>query len=135
MLGRFTESLAADRSVVYKSDRSHRTNAIGETSSPRFFFRCMNTPDSPISPRQFNTRLGLFLFVIYLVLYVGFVLINAFFARSMEVIVLAGLNLAIVYGFGLIAAALLLAFVYGVLAKVDVDESDSNEPSSEGDGE
>ncbi len=77
----------------------------------------MNTSDSPSPQRQFNTKLGLLLFFIYLALYTGFVLINAFAADSMETIVLAGLNLAIVYGFGLILFALLLALIYGLLCK------------------
>lgn len=53
------------------------------------------------------------MFVVYLAFYLGFVLINAFRPAWMEWVALAGLNLAIVYGFGLIVAALLLALVYG----------------------
>ena len=38
----------------------------------------MTSPPSPTSPeRRYNVRLGLILFTIYLVLYLGFVLINA----------------------------------------------------------
>ena len=69
------------------------------------------------------------LFVIYLVLYVGFVLINAFAADVMDLKVFAGLNLAIVYGFGLIVSALILACIYGVLAKVDTDEAETGHDS------
>ena len=64
-----------------------------------------------------NAKLGLFLFAAYLLLYAGFVLTNAFAPSAMEQIVWAGLNLAVVYGFGLIFAAFLLALVYGVLCK------------------
>ena len=92
----------------------------------------MNTPESSASPRQFNMRLGMVLFVIYLVLYVGFVLINAFAADLMETETLAGLNLAIVYGFGLIVSALVLACIYGVLAKVDTSEGDTSKDDCEG---
>ena len=59
----------------------------------------MATSNHHSSERQFNTRLGLILFVSYLALYLGFVLINALRAQMMETIVVAGLNLAIVYGF------------------------------------
>ena len=79
----------------------------------------MNTSDSPSPQRRFNTRLGLFLFLVYLILYTGFVLINAFVADKMETIVLAGLNLAIVYGFGLIVFALVLALIYGLMCRKD----------------
>lgn len=59
------------------------------------------------------SRIGLLLFAIYLVLYGGFVLLAAFSPQTMEITPLAGVNLAIWYGFGLIAAAFLLALVYG----------------------
>ena len=74
-----------------------------------------------MSPRRFNVRLGMALFVVYLALYLGFVLINAFAAEWMEVTTLGGLNLALVYGFGLILAALLLALVYGWLCRSEPD--------------
>lgn len=64
--------------------------------------------------RRHNSRLGLALFAVYLLLYAGFVFISAFATDVMDTIVVAGLNLAIVYGFGLIVAALVLALVYGM---------------------
>jgi uncharacterized membrane protein (DUF485 family) len=60
-----------------------------------------------------NSRIGLVLFGIYLVLYGGFVLLNAFSPETMEKTPMAGVNLAILYGFGLIIAALVLALLYG----------------------
>ena len=95
----------------------------------------MNTSDSPSPQRQFNTKLGLILFFVYLALYAGFVLINAFAADVMETIVLAGLNLAIVYGFGLILFALLLALIYGLLCKKEPleDIASSETATTEGD--
>jgi uncharacterized membrane protein (DUF485 family) len=81
----------------------------------------MQTDDSQFSPaspeRRFNTRLGLILFVVYLLLYLGFVLTSALATDVMEITVIAGLNLAIVYGFGLIFAALALALIYGLLCR------------------
>ena len=92
----------------------------------------MTTSDSPSSQRQFNTRLGLILFVIYLVFYLGFVLINAFAADVMETVVVAGLNLAIVYGFGLIVSAFVLALFYGVMCRSEPDDIQS---TSAGEGD
>lgn len=66
-----------------------------------------------------NARLGLWLFAAYLALYLGFVLLSAFSAQTMEQPVIAGLNLAIVYGFGLIVGALVMALIYGWLCKPD----------------
>ena len=60
-----------------------------------------------------NSRIALLLFVIYLALYGGFVLLAAFSPETMERTPFAGVNLAIWYGFGLIIAALILALVYG----------------------
>ncbi len=62
----------------------------------------MSDPEPISSQRRHNTRLGLILFCVYLALYLIFVLLNAFKADVMDTIVLAGLNLAIVYGFALI---------------------------------
>jgi uncharacterized membrane protein (DUF485 family) len=60
-----------------------------------------------------NTRIGLALFVVYSLVYGGFVLLAAFSPESMEATPLAGVNVAIWYGFGLIVAAIVLALVYG----------------------
>ena len=60
-----------------------------------------------------TTRIGLSLFAVYLLLYGGFVLLAAFSPETMEARPLAGVNLAIWYGFGLIVAAIVLALVYG----------------------
>lgn len=79
---------------------------------------------SPSPQRQYNTRLGLLLFVIYLAMYLGFVLINAVDAQKMETIVFAGLNLAIVYGMALIVMALVLALIYGAMCKPEPSEVD-----------
>jgi uncharacterized membrane protein (DUF485 family) len=64
-----------------------------------------------------NARYGFVLFAIYLAIYSVFVALNAFWPRLMAHEVIAGLNFAIVYGFGLIITALLLAAVYGWLCR------------------
>lgn len=89
-----------------------------------------NEPDEQenIETISRNTRLGMILFIVYLVLYGGFVLLNTFSPAQMEVVVFAGLNLAIVYGFTLIIAAFALAMIYGWLCRNDVSStSDSKE--------
>ncbi|MCA9098496.1 MAG: DUF485 domain-containing protein [Planctomycetaceae bacterium] len=69
-----------------------------------------------------NARVGLLLFVIYLAFYSGFVLINTFAPEQMEVQPIDGVNLAILYGFGLIIAAFVLAMLYGFLCTTDGDK-------------
>ncbi len=68
-----------------------------------------------------RARYGLILFAIYLLLYGGFVLLNVFDPKLMESTPVAGVNLAILYGFGLIAAALLLALIYAWLCRASND--------------
>jgi uncharacterized membrane protein (DUF485 family) len=70
-----------------------------------------------------NSRIGMVLFVFYLALYGGFVLVNTFSPETMEATPLAGINVAIWWGFGLIAAAFLLALVYGFLCRNPEEKS------------
>lgn len=62
-----------------------------------------------------NSRIGLVLFALYLLLYGGFVLVNTFSPETMEATPWAGVNVAVLSGFGLIVAALVLALLYGML--------------------
>ncbi len=71
---------------------------------------------------KYNSRIGLVLFALYLLLYGGFVFLSAFSPETMERTPLAGVNLAILYGFGLIIVALMLALLYGWLCKSSDDE-------------
>ena len=78
-----------------------------------------------------NARLGLQLFCVYLVLYGGFVLLAAFSPTTMEITPLAGINLAILYGFALIVGALIMALIYGALCHGEpVDAGDSGTQTS-----
>lgn len=60
-------------------------------------------------------RIGLVMFVVYLMCYGGFVGLNAFAPAMMELAPAGGINLAILYGMGLILAAFVLALLYGWL--------------------
>lgn len=75
-----------------------------------------------------NARVGLILFTVYLLLYGGFVLLNAFATETMEWTPVAGVNLAILYGFGLIVAALMLAVLYGLLCKPAREQDEREAP-------
>ena len=59
-----------------------------------------------------HARAGLWLFGVYLMLYGGFVGLSAFAPGLMAREPLGGLNLAVLYGMGLILAAVVLALVY-----------------------
>jgi uncharacterized membrane protein (DUF485 family) len=62
-------------------------------------------------------RIGLVLFAIYLIVYGGFVLLNAFAPHLMQWKPMSGVNLAVAYGFGLILSAFGLAVVYGFVSR------------------
>ena len=64
---------------------------------------------------SYKSRLGVWMFLVYAVVYVGFVLINVLWPKTMSTIIVAGLNLAVVYGFGLIVLAMILALIYNWL--------------------
>ena len=67
-------------------------------------------------PSRRNARIGLVLFAVYLVLYTAFVVLNAFRPDIMERTA-AGVNYAVLAGFGLIAGAFVIALVYGWLCR------------------
>lgn len=66
-------------------------------------------PDHAVEEK---TRLGVWMFILYAIIYGGFVAINVLKPTLMEVRIIFGLNLAVVYGFGLIVFALILALIY-----------------------
>lgn len=71
-----------------------------------------------------NSSIGLVLFGLYATCYATFVLVNAYAAHLMEWEPIAGLNLALLSGFGLILLALVLALFYGVIANSAADVAD-----------
>lgn len=80
----------------------------------------LHSSDVPMKSR--NSRIGLVLFFLYLLLYGGFVLLNTFWPDTMDATPFAGVNVAIWYGFGLILAAFALALIYGFLCGPTEDE-------------
>ncbi len=76
----------------------------------------------PAAPQEkdyapgYKTRLGIIMFFIYALIYVGFMAINMVSPKTMaNRTAVFGLNLASLYGFGLIIFALLLALLYNLL--------------------
>lgn len=61
---------------------------------------------------EYKTKIGLRLFLVYGIVFAVFVALNTFIPNIMGVIVLFGLNLAIIYGFFLIIFAVVLGIVY-----------------------
>jgi len=59
-----------------------------------------------------KSKIGLILFGVYSLVYVGFVVINTLTPQTMGTQILFGLNLAVVYGFSLILLAIVMGLIY-----------------------
>lgn len=62
----------------------------------------------------YKTRLGVKMFAVYTIVYATFVILNTTNPKMMESIVL-GQTAAVIWGFGLIALALIMAVIYNRL--------------------
>ncbi len=62
-----------------------------------------------------KSRLGVILFLVYTLIYSGFVIIGVSKPEIMGLHVLGKQNLAIVYGLGLIILAIVMGFVYNTI--------------------
>ena len=88
---------------------------------------------APDPASNYKSRLGVRMFLIYCVVYAGFVLTNVLTeGRAMQAIVAAGLNLAVVYGMGLIILALVMAVIYNALCTAK--EKELADKADEGEG-
>jgi uncharacterized membrane protein (DUF485 family) len=59
-----------------------------------------------------KAKLGVILFIVYTLIYAGFVLIGLTKPELMGLELMGGQNIAIVYGFGLIILAIVMGFIY-----------------------
>src|SRR3954468_19027874 len=74
-----------------------------------------------------NARVGLWLFAVYVILYAGFMVLSAFYPERMRASAVAGVNLAVAYGFALIIGAFLLALVYMFLVRARAADENAAE--------
>lgn len=88
----------------------------------------------PDHASDYKMRIGVSMFILYALVYAGFVVINITNPLWMEQIIFAGLNLATVYGFGLIIFALILALIYNCLCGIKEKELNSGVKEDGGEG-
>ena len=62
-----------------------------------------------------KTRLGIILFTIYALIYALFVVIGVMYTDTLGVKAIGNLNLAVVYGIGLIVLAAIMGFIYNLI--------------------
>lgn len=75
----------------------------------------LHGPAAKLSEDKASKRkaaLGVKLFFVYLLVYTGFVLIGLLEPSLMGKRIMFGLNLAIIYGFGLIIIAIVMGWIY-----------------------
>ena len=75
----------------------------------------------------FKTRIGIILFAVYGAVYALFILINAINPKLMGLESLFGLNLAVVYGFGLIILAFLMGITYNIICTMKENQMNTKE--------
>jgi uncharacterized membrane protein (DUF485 family) len=63
---------------------------------------------------KYKAKVGVWMFLGYFIVYAVFIIINVFKPKVMGLDI-GSLNLAIVYGFGLIVLALIMALIYNAL--------------------
>ena len=80
---------------------------------------------------SYKVSLGGWMFLVYALIYVGFVAINVSNPVLMEKVVSMGLNLAVVYGFGLIIFAIVLALIYNAMCTKKEKELEGKEENKE----
>jgi uncharacterized membrane protein (DUF485 family) len=71
---------------------------------------------------KYKAKLGAYLFFVYVIVYAAFIVINVASPQSMGTIIFAGLNLAVVYGFGLILLAIIMGIIYNHFCTKKEDE-------------
>lgn len=82
---------------------------------------------------QQKSKLGVRLFFIYLICYAGFVALGVFNYELLSTTVFSGLNLAIVYGIGLIVFAVIMGVIYNYYCTKYEDDADKQEELAKGD--
>ncbi len=85
------------------------------------------------SSTKYKTKLGVIMFLIYALIYSIFIFINVSFPAWMRISV-GSLNVAIVYGFGLIVVAVVQAFIYNHLCTLAERKAKLEDFTDEGGG-
>lgn len=69
-----------------------------------------------------KTKLGVYFFFVYLFFYAGFVLIGVFNYELLSLELFGGINLAVLYGIGLIFFAVIMGILYNYFCSKYEDE-------------
>ncbi len=81
----------------------------------------------PDNAAEKKAKLGVILFFAYTIIYSGFVFIGLTYPEIMGFELIGGQNLAIIYGFGLIALAIIMGFIYNYFCTKMEDKMNKNQ--------
>lgn len=90
----------------------------------------LHQPSSDSSPdlaAEKKSTLGVILFLVYTIIYSGFVFIGLTSPELMGLELIGGQNIAIIYGFGLIALAIVMGFIYNYFCTKLEDKMNKNQ--------
>lgn len=73
-----------------------------------------------------KSKLGVRLFIVYTLVYSGFVIIGLTKPELMGLELMGGQNIAIIYGFGLIVLAIVMGFIYNYFCTKMEDKMNKN---------
>jgi len=76
---------------------------------------------------DWKAKLGIKLFWLYCIIYIGFVALAVFFTETLKTPVFRGTNLAIIYGMALIVFAIVLGLIYNHVCTKKEDELNNKE--------
>ncbi len=85
----------------------------------------------PDPAQAYKSKLGVRMFLVYAITYASFVALNIISPLSMEKTIFLGLNLAVVFGFGLIIFALVLALIYNYACGLKEKELSTDKEGSQ----
>ncbi len=74
----------------------------------------------------YKAKLGVRLFIVYTLIYAGFVFIGLTNPELMGLELIGDQNIAIIYGFGLIVLAIIMGFIYNYLCTRMEDKLNKN---------
>ena len=77
---------------------------------------------------EWKAKLGIKLFWLYCIIYMGFVALAVFATQTLKTPVLSGVNLAIIYGMALILLAIVLGLIYNYFCSKKEREMGNGEP-------
>jgi uncharacterized membrane protein (DUF485 family) len=80
----------------------------------------------PDKTQDYKAKLGLIMFAVYTAAYFAFVLLCVFYPKFMAVDI-GSLNVAIVYGFGIIVLAMIQAVIYNNMCSKKEHEEDQKQ--------